>query len=116
MSERLRKYVALASIVTVVTSLSFADIGHAHFLASDVHSQQELRSHDCGAREIHKNLDLKFHGLAGCRTLSFSHSVSVFSLYPNLVVRLVGWSHTWTACAFGFHPSELKRGPPVFIA
>lgn len=116
MRERFRKYVVFASIVTVVTSLSFADIGHAHFLAPAGHSQQELRSHDCGAQEIHKNLDLKLHGVASCRTLSFSHSVSVFSLHPHLVIRLVGRNHSRTVCASGFHPSELKRGPPVFIA
>lgn len=116
MIDRLRPSVALVIVVVFLLGTSFADFWHKHFFAANYGSPQQLQSHDYGTREIHKTLDVRFHCVTGCRTLTTSLSHTPSLVTPSLVVHQVCCFDSQSDYALGFQLTGSKRGPPCFIA
>ena len=117
MRANITKQLAVVTLLVFhLASLHLVHLSHAHVLSGKFDSQQTLRSHDCGAKEIHKPLVDCAHCLL-CLRASTTAAVleSVSSLPKGCVIPFV--DHPSALPEMNkIHISEPDRGPPAFSA
>ena len=109
------KSVLLFLVILQISSLVVIDDHHLEDVLGIPNAQQTITTHDCGAKELHKDIP---HYCLGClRNANFSFVLSSPSLpcigqslhplkvYSSSIVRLSD-----------FYISASKRGPPLSIS
>ncbi|MCI0705871.1 MAG: hypothetical protein L0Y80_00115 [Ignavibacteriae bacterium] len=112
MSDRVRKYLSVLSLVLFLSGFAFADIGHSHFVSAEFNSTTSFQSHDCQDKEQHKPLDVRFHCVQSCRVLGLSHALAPDSFRLNISFEFVVLNDSQDGLSAPSLLNESKRGPP----
>ena len=113
---RIKKIMPLVLVVLQLSAAIFADFGHTDIVFGTSHHVQSLLSHDCGAKERHKDLK-DIHSCQACyRAANFVanfSSTTVVSAHRSIILsRVIVVVHA----SVDFHSTCPKRGPPPSIS
>lgn len=115
MKSLFAKSVLLFLVILQISSLVVIDDHHLEDVLGIPNAQQQITSHDCGSKELHKDIP---HYCLGClRNANFSFVVSSPSL-PCIgqSLRPVKFYSSATVRLTDFYISASKRGPPLSIS
>jgi hypothetical protein len=114
MRANITKQLAVVTLIVFhLASPYLVHLSHSHVLSGNFDSQQTIRSHDCGSKEIHRPLDDSDHCLLCLRastTVAILESVS--TLPKGCVLPFVDHPSTLPSMKTT-HISEPDRGPPA---
>jgi len=107
---------SIAVLVLQLCSVAFLEFGHTDSLIGDLRANQTLSSHDCGARERHKDIDSTHFCQACYRAANSVAKISMESFsrtsFTEILVRRILTLDKFT----DFYTSASKRGPPLFVS
>jgi len=114
---RLNKILPLVLVVLQLSAAVFADFGHTDSIFGTSHSVQSLLSHDCGAKERHKDLK-DIHSCQACYraanfVANFNTTTAVSAHRSIILARPLAVVHA----SVDYHSTSCpKRGPPLSIS
>lgn len=114
---RFKKILPLVLVVLQLGTAVFADFGHTDIIFGASHSVQSLLSHDCGAKERHKDLK-DIHSCQACYraanfVANFNTTTAVSAHRSIILARPLAVVHA----SVDFHSTSCpKRGPPSTIS
>ncbi len=114
---RFRKILPLVLVALQLGTAIFAEFGHTNVIFGASHSVQSLLSHDCGAKERHKDLK-DIHSCQACYraanfVANFNTTTAVSAHRSIILARPLAVVHA----SVDFHSTSCpKRGPPLFIS
>ena len=117
MIQRINRVLSVLVIALQLYTVLSVDLGHTDAIFGSHDGYQTLRSHDCGAKERHKDIKDIQDCQACYRAANFTAQVTTVSAAPHLRRSVEPSSQTDTSPKkLCFHsPSESKRGPPALV-
>ncbi len=115
MKSLFAKSVLLFLVILQISSLVVIDDHHLEDVLGIPNAQQTFTTHDCGSKELHK--DIPHFCLACLRNANFSFVFTSPSL-PCIgqSVRPINFYSSSTVRLTDFYISASKRGPPLSIS
>jgi hypothetical protein len=113
-----RKIFSVLFIALNLCTVLYGDIGHTDDILSGLQSVQTVRSHDCGAKERHRDIPSTHVCLACYRTANSAARLSSASIigpsltFTEFLVRILPASRQSTH----YYHSASKRGPPSLFS